>query len=443
MATRRGNDAVFITLFYALCILIGWMDMLKYIIAVTNTALLPILVAGAFIVLYGVRTAAGSKKTLWAGFWTGVVASAVLVLLKKNTGFVVREYYNLAVLLPCLAAEAVLVFMIWFPRRDPVAGPAGKIFAAVSFIVMALWVGYGLPDVLFYPFDFSVGMDSIFNTRYAYKVIGYSIGLILVTLSFFAFMSILRQMRPTVVKLLFQAVIAVFIARQLLWVLQIGLGRNLLPRSPFIVGFTIDWLNRSQWFMFALMAVGAVCAAVVYLKNRLGRFTAANPALLRKLKAAARRQRRWCAVLGAALIVALLSVTVGAAYENQEVVLDPPREIQVADGRILIPVEMIDDGKLHRFKYTASDGTEMRYIVIKKNETAYGVGLDACDICGASGYYERNDQVICILCDVVMNKSTIGFPGGCNPVPLGYRVEDGHMRIETKDLEKDVWRFKE
>ena len=83
----------------------------------------------------------------------------------------------------------------------------------------------------------------------------------------------------------------------------------------------------------------------------------------------------------------------------------------------------------------------MRFIVIKKNEASYGVGLDACDICGETGYYERDGQVVCKLCDVVMNKSTIGFKGGCNPIPLAYTMANGQMVIKTGDLEAEKSRF--
>ena len=92
--------------------------------------------------------------------------------------------------------------------------------------------------------------------------------------------------------------------------------------------------------------------------------------------------------------------------------------------------------------YKASDGTDVRYIVIRKSETGYGVGLDACDVCGASGYYQRKDQVVCILCDVVMNISTIGVPGGCNRVPLKHSIKDGGIAIETSTLEAEKRRFK-
>ena len=93
-------------------------------------------------------------------------------------------------------------------------------------------------------------------------------------------------------------------------------------------------------------------------------------------------------------------------------------------------------------KNISENKISMRFIAIKKSEGAYGIGLDACDICGPSGYFERNGDVICKLCDVVMNKATIGFPGGCNPVPLPYILHDGKIKIKVEDLEKESYRFK-
>ena len=52
------------------------------------------------------------------------------------------------------------------------------------------------------------------------------------------------------------------------------------------------------------------------------------------------------------------------------------------------------DGYLHRFGYTTEKRKTIKFIVIKKpNSSAYGIGLDACDICGETGYYEREGQV--------------------------------------------------
>jgi Predicted membrane protein len=129
-------------------------------------------------------------------------------------------------------------------------------------------------------------------------------------------------------------------------------------------------------------------------------------------------------------------------YNEKPVTLSAPEEYILQGDEIIVPLDRIGDGRLHRFVFTASDGTDVRFIVILKGAASYGVGLDACEICGPTGYYEKNGQVICILCDVVMNKETIGFKGGCNPVPLSYTISGGNMVIETADLEAEKGRFK-
>jgi uncharacterized membrane protein len=47
-----------------------------------------------------------------------------------------------------------------------------------------------------------------------------------------------------------------------------------------------------------------------------------------------------------------------------------------------------------------------------------------------------------MLCDVVMNKNTIGFKGGCNPVPLAYTISGGAMTVQCEDLDNERGRFK-
>ena len=40
-----------------------------------------------------------------------------------------------------------------------------------------------------------------------------------------------------------------------------------------------------------------------------------------------------------------------------------------------------------------------------------------------------------------MNKSTIGFKGGCNPVPFEYEIKDKKIYIDKATLEKEKDRF--
>ena len=41
-----------------------------------------------------------------------------------------------------------------------------------------------------------------------------------------------------------------------------------------------------------------------------------------------------------------------------------------------------------------------------------------------------------------MNKNTIGFKGGCNPIPFEYEIKDGKIFIDTKELEQHGTRFR-
>ena len=73
-------------------------------------------------------------------------------------------------------------------------------------------------------------------------------------------------------------------------------------------------------------------------------------------------------------------------------------------------------------------------MIKKPNSKSYGIGLDACDICGETGYYEKDGQVVCKLCDVVMNISTIGFKGGCNPIVIPYEIKNGQIIVPISGL---------
>ena len=73
--------------------------------------------------------------------------------------------------------------------------------------------------------------------------------------------------------------------------------------------------------------------------------------------------------------------------------------------------------------------------IIQKSGSSFGVGLDACEICGPSGYYEKDGKIICKKCEVAINLATIGFKGGCNPIPFPYKTGHGKITIQTTDLD--------
>jgi uncharacterized membrane protein len=94
----------------------------------------------------------------------------------------------------------------------------------------------------------------------------------------------------------------------------------------------------------------------------------------------------------------------------------------------------VEDGNLHL--YTANTGTQsFRLLVIKKPQ-GWGVALDACRICGADGYRQDGQNVVCRHCGSAIYVPTIGEAGGCNPVGVPYHVDGANLVVTVSALAK-------
>jgi uncharacterized membrane protein len=288
--------------------------------------------------------------------------------------------------------------------------------------------------------------ESVFSTDFLFKSVGYLAGLLVVILAGLALFRVRAGIPAGLLKVLLTAALIVNMLQQFSTITQFLLARRIIPMSRAMFHALFEFVkitvNYDDAFLYLIMAVTLILPFLLWIRNLRVSGDWSNPAQHRKRRAAARGIRRWSAVILACYVLSMISMTAVRAYDQQEVVLSPAEPMNIENGQIMIPLENLDDGHLHRFAWIASENVEVRFIVIKKNESAWGVGLDACDICGATGYYERDDEVICKLCDVVMNKSTIGFKGGCNPVPLAFTVSNGNMIVELADLEAEQKRFK-
>lgn len=415
--------------------------MLQYLINVSHTILPVLLVAALLSGLIRRQHAISAKKALLCGVCAGSITALALAALRLTTGFIIRELYNAPLLLLMIAAEsALLVCLIQAGKSADFL--AGKRTPILVFILGFVWFAFSLPDMALYPFEFDVGMDSIYNLAFLNKVIGYLFGLAIACLAALPLFKLSVRYGGKRFTRIFCVAIAISGAWHVLLFLQIAVLRGWVPDTAWLVEWVMFSLEYQNAFMFGLLALAVYAAVYGMHASRAVVIDGANPATRRKQKIDVKRQMRWAALLLLNVVAVVLIHTVGVEWNNQEVELAPPVELAATAGRIAIPVEKVNDGHLHRFGYTAKDGTPMRYIVIKKGEGSFGVGLDACDVCGPSGYYERDGQIVCILCDVVMNISTIGFKGGCNPVPLEYVLEDGQLIIRTADLETEAHRFR-
>jgi uncharacterized membrane protein len=72
--------------------------------------------------------------------------------------------------------------------------------------------------------------------------------------------------------------------------------------------------------------------------------------------------------------------------------------------------------------------------VIRKPNGSWGTALDACLICGTAGYRQDGSNVVCRNCASAIYIPTIGEAGGCNPVGVPSRAENGTLVIDVSTL---------
>lgn len=373
----------------------------------------------------------------------GSFLSLVLAVLKANTNLLNREYINLTILTISVLATMALFIILW-RKHSSSSEPLMTFTQQFVIIILAFaFVIYGLPDIFLYPTGFAMPGETVFNTDVLFKSAGYLLGLLTVLMTAFAIYKVALSLSTTKLRYFITIIFIINLLSQTAAIIQFLVARRIVPLTKSSFALVKLTVNHNEYFLYAMLAVILIFAILLWLSGyQKTEQVFENPALRRLFQSKIVRQKRWSVTLLVFLVSILLSQTLLKTYAEQSTALSPPEPMSIVGTDIVLPLENINDGHLHRYVYQAINGTQVRFIVIKKQANAYGVGLDACDICGPTGYYERGDnEVVCKLCDVVMNINTIGFKGGCNPVPLPYSLSDGKMIIQTQELEKERKRF--
>ena len=158
----------------------------------------------------------------------------------------------------------------------------------------------------------------------------------------------------------------------------------------------------------------------------------------KRLRAAQRkRQRSWMLAAASACLAVILLLTADFIYARANSAPPSARAI-AANGashdELRIPLSELQDQNLHL--YTAKSGDQsLRFLIIKKPQ-GWGVALDACRICGAEGYRQDGQNVVCRHCGSAIYVPTIGESGGCNPVGVPFRVDGGEIVVNVSALAK-------
>ena len=158
----------------------------------------------------------------------------------------------------------------------------------------------------------------------------------------------------------------------------------------------------------------------------------AGEAEKRLLEAQNRRQRRWMMAAAGACLVVILVLTADFIYARANSAPPSARAVMAVGDEVHIPISEVQDGTLHL--YTVNAGNQsLRFLIIKK-PNGYGTALDACRICGAEGYRQDGQNVICRHCGSAIYVPSVGDHGGCNPIGIPSQVEGGELTIDISSL---------
>ena len=181
---------------------------------------------------------------------------------------------------------------------------------------------------------------------------------------------------------------------------------------------------RNDLFFFVTIFALAALMVLFDAKRREPVVDAASPAERRKAAWSARRERLWMASVYTFSFVFIALVTAEFIYTKSVSALSPAAEVTFINGQVKIPLAQVLDGDLHRF-LAQENGIPVRFWLYRKPDGKIATVFDACEICGAVGFYKSANGVICKNCAAPINPQSVGTAGGCNPIPL--------KAIETAD----------
>lgn len=195
-----------------------------------------------------------------------------------------------------------------------------------------------------------------------------------------------------------------------------------IVRSDLLL-FTLTIALISGWLLFGPGRPAAAAASPAGA-------TGAEARLIRAEASRDAARRRWIGIVGV-LMVGLL--TTAFVRQSRQPLRAPAEPLALAEGEARFDPAALADGHL-RFYEVPVDGRTVRFFALKVGEEVRTC-VDACEICGDKGYYERGPELICRNCVAPIVRTSLGRSGGCNPIPLpNRRTPDGAVSVSGNDL---------
>ena len=138
------------------------------------------------------------------------------------------------------------------------------------------------------------------------------------------------------------------------------------------------------------------------------------------------------------------------AYEDEAGCCPPDKEPTEDEPDILgdlvsVPLSNVTtDAKFYPYD---SNGTTIKFFIVKGANGNVHVAFDACEIChkAKKGYRQNGDKMHCIECGMEFSINGIGTENtkedGCWPKYLPFEIDGEMIRIKVTDLEARIYMF--
>jgi FTR1 family protein len=379
------------------------------------------------------------KKTVFWALGAAIAASVGVAILLSHLQFN-QDIFEGWVM---LVAAGFVISMIWFMHKTArsmkgeIEGRIAKLTGGESkvglfFFVFLLVLREGVETVAILS---AVSLNSTELLSFTGTVLGVAVSVVFGVLFIRGSVKINLQRFFRVT-----TVILYFVTFQLVVSGLHELSENGVLRSSTVEMKLIGPIVRNDLFFFVTMLALAGLMMLMEYKRRapVALAQTATDADRRRAAWTQRREKMWMTAVVATSFVFIFLSTAEFIYAKSSTALSPTSSVTLVGDQVTVPTSEINDDKLHRFGVHVDDGQghspEVRFLLFKKPDGTIVSVADACSICGPVGFYIGEQGITCKMCASPLNASSMGQPGGCNPIPLKSVVGGGVITIAASDL---------
>ena len=378
------------------------------------------------------------KRTVFVALFSAIAASvgAAVVISHLQLNQDVFEGWVM------LVAAAFVVGMIWFMHktartmRSNIETKIGKIAGsklALFLFVFLMVLREGVETVLILA---GVSLNSTEIMSFTGTLLGIAAAVV------FGVLFIRGSVRINLQRFFrVTTVILYFVVFQLVITGLHELSENgILPSSTAEMRYIGPIVRNDIFFFVTMLALAGLMVLFEYRRRApVVLVPDATPADKRKAEWTARREKLWMnAVVGVSFVFIFLSMS-EFIYAKSSTSLSAATPVTLIGSQVTVPTAEITDAKLHRysvhFDSAAGKSTEVRFLLFRKPDGNLVSVADACHICGPVGFYIGEQGITCKMCSSPLVASSMGQPGGCNPIPLKSLNQGGQIIIAKADLE--------